>query len=251
MSSPSIAIRNRANAAHSTGPVSPEGKARSAQNALKLGLSIQRHVILDDEDPAEFQALHSDLLRIYGPRTEREETAVQEIAHCQWAFRRFDVAEHAVLNRHPMDPFTHTSIENVASLDYMAVVPTLKDEAQPEWKPLHNLLRYRAHWERRHQRAIADFDRAQSARYREAREQRAEARHQMAEERQRMARERHQLSMARHETAKPRNAASPPASSNPNKTKSEPPSGFVPYSEPTTLQRAPIANIQPTLEASM
>jgi hypothetical protein len=96
MSSPVIVARNRANAAHSTGPSTAQGKARSARNALKLGLSIQRHVILEGEDPAAFQALYADLLRIYDPQCEREELAIQEIAHCRWAFRRFGTAEVSV-----------------------------------------------------------------------------------------------------------------------------------------------------------
>ena len=43
---------NRLNAQKSTGPTSPEGKARSALNALKSGIDAWSHII-PGEDPAE------------------------------------------------------------------------------------------------------------------------------------------------------------------------------------------------------
>ena len=55
---------NRKNARKSTGPKTPEGKARSSRNALKHGL-LARHVIIDDdpnEDPAEFNRILEGLI---------------------------------------------------------------------------------------------------------------------------------------------------------------------------------------------
>ncbi len=246
MSSPAIATRNRANAARSTGPATPQGKARSAKNALKLGLSIQRHVILDGEDPDEFEDLHAELIRAYAPESEREHLAVQEIAHCHWALRRIDAAETNTLSRPPLDPATLAPLDYIPMLHYMAAI-TIDGEPQPEWKPLHNLIRYRAHWERRHQRAVVDFDRAQSARYRAAGEQRAQARHQMAQARHQMAQECHQLAhqhlqpdSQRAQSATVSNNAVPASSPKLMKKRYKVQSGFVSYSEPDTrLQHHP------------
>jgi len=47
---------NRLNAQKSTGPVTPEGKARSSLNALKSGIDAWSHII-PGEDPAELEAL--------------------------------------------------------------------------------------------------------------------------------------------------------------------------------------------------
>ena len=53
---------SRTNGARSRGPKTPEGKARSAQNALKHGMRAQKHVLLPDEDAAEFATLEAALL---------------------------------------------------------------------------------------------------------------------------------------------------------------------------------------------
>ncbi|MHB9026646.1 MAG: hypothetical protein ACYC7E_21145, partial [Armatimonadota bacterium] len=55
---------NRQNAQHSTGPRTPEGKARSSMNALKHGF-FAKEALLPQEDAAEFttfaDALRDDL----------------------------------------------------------------------------------------------------------------------------------------------------------------------------------------------
>jgi hypothetical protein len=48
---------SRINGARSRGPKTPEGKARSSQNALKHGFRVQKHVVLPGEDAAAFQPL--------------------------------------------------------------------------------------------------------------------------------------------------------------------------------------------------
>ena len=57
---------NRLNAQKSTGPTSPEGKARSALNALKSGIDAWSHII-PGEDPAELEALTAAFLQHYRP----------------------------------------------------------------------------------------------------------------------------------------------------------------------------------------
>ena len=50
----------------STGPVTPEGKARSSLNALKSGIDAWSHII-PGEDPAQLEALTEQFLLHYQP----------------------------------------------------------------------------------------------------------------------------------------------------------------------------------------
>jgi hypothetical protein len=65
--SPLRAAASRRNGAKSCGPKAAEGKARSAQNALKHGFRAQKHVVLPDEDAAEFAVLEAALLEELAP----------------------------------------------------------------------------------------------------------------------------------------------------------------------------------------
>ena len=61
---------NRANAKRSTGPTTEPGKARSKMNALKHGLSAKA-VVIEGEDPREFEALRAGLEQDFG-RSDRD-----------------------------------------------------------------------------------------------------------------------------------------------------------------------------------
>jgi hypothetical protein len=61
------AAASRRNGAKSRGPKTPEGQARAAQNALKHGLRARIHVLLPDEDAAEFAALQTPLFEGLAP----------------------------------------------------------------------------------------------------------------------------------------------------------------------------------------
>jgi hypothetical protein len=201
------AATNRANAQHSTGPRTAEGKARSAQNARKHGLSLQRHAVLEHEDPAAYDRLHQELSAIYEPASPREHLALEEIAHCRWALHRFDQAEATLLEYHFAREANPANQENRPipygrGLGYTCIM----ERGEPNQLELPSLLllhRYRTHWDRRHQRALAEFDRARKdhrqqlrdAERREAAARQTEA--QAAAERRRE--ELHQLRLAQAE----------------------------------------------------
>ena len=79
---------NRANSQHSTGPTSARGKARSSQNSFKHGLYSQ-DLIIQGEDPAEFDHLRSTLRDEHQPANTTEEILVDELAQHFWRMRRF------------------------------------------------------------------------------------------------------------------------------------------------------------------
>jgi hypothetical protein len=93
---------NRANAQKSTGPRTPEGKARSRNNAVIHGLRSQQLIINSPhlkEDLAEFHALLDSFVETFNPRNEAERSAVLRIALCIWRQQRATIAENAHIER--------------------------------------------------------------------------------------------------------------------------------------------------------
>jgi hypothetical protein len=78
---------NRRNALLSTGPKTPEGKARSAQNAVRHGI-LSREAVLPEEDRREFLDLLTALEAQFQPATPVQEFLVRELACAQWRLRR-------------------------------------------------------------------------------------------------------------------------------------------------------------------
>ena len=77
----------RKNAKRSTGPRTPEGKARSSQNACKHGL-FARDAVLPDENPEEFLQLIADLEQELEARGDFERRLVHHIAGAEWRMGR-------------------------------------------------------------------------------------------------------------------------------------------------------------------
>jgi hypothetical protein len=78
---------NRLNAQKSTGPRTPEGKSRSAQNALKHGLLAQR-TILVDEDEDQFDDIRRALFEDLSPDGPFEILLVERIVAQYWRLQR-------------------------------------------------------------------------------------------------------------------------------------------------------------------
>ncbi len=79
---------NRRNAQLSTGPRTPEGKARVAQNRTTHALTGQGHTILPGEDADAYNRLLSTLMDEHAPAGETETHQVELLAHNQWRLRR-------------------------------------------------------------------------------------------------------------------------------------------------------------------
>lgn len=78
---------NRANAQLSTGPRTPQGKARSSQNSFKHGL-YSKHLVMPGEDPAELDSLKAGLIAEHQPVNDTESILVNELAEHFWRIRR-------------------------------------------------------------------------------------------------------------------------------------------------------------------
>ena len=103
MSTPAQVAANRRNAENSTGPKTEEGKARSAQNARRHGLTAYDFVI-SGENREEFNSLLSDLTAEHQPSGPTEALLVQQMAQHFWLSQRamalqrieIEIADHRV-----------------------------------------------------------------------------------------------------------------------------------------------------------
>jgi hypothetical protein len=78
---------NRQNASRSTGPRTPEGKARASLNAVRHGL-LARQSVIPEEDRAQFLALLAALHAEHQPLGPQETYLVEQIASAQFRMER-------------------------------------------------------------------------------------------------------------------------------------------------------------------
>jgi hypothetical protein len=87
---------NRANAEHSTGPKTEEGKRIASHNALKTGLT-GRTVLLPTDDLAQYQAHLERIQKRYNPQTDEEQLLADSVAHAEWRLLRVPTLETGIL----------------------------------------------------------------------------------------------------------------------------------------------------------
>ena len=175
--SPDQLAANRANAANSTGPRTPEGKARSSQNARKHGFTATSFAVVRLEDLNEVANLREDLISLYHPVNSQELFALERVALAQQAMLRAARLEAGFLSnclgesldtRGEFRPPSHSQV----------AVETETNQAQERNFRLADgfhrlitqsnsfalLLRYQAQAERQYRRAIEEFDRLKALR---------------------------------------------------------------------------------------
>jgi hypothetical protein len=77
----------RANGAKSKGPITPEGKSKSALNALRHGM-LAGSLVLTSESRAKFDAVLHDYLDEYQPEGRTENDLVEAIVAAKWLQQR-------------------------------------------------------------------------------------------------------------------------------------------------------------------
>ena len=98
------AAASRSNGAKSRGPKTPEGKARSAQNALKHGLRAQRFLVVGNERPREFDALEAALVDELAPEGTLQGLLAGRIARAAWRLERAERIEAELFAREMHSP---------------------------------------------------------------------------------------------------------------------------------------------------
>ena len=91
----------------STGPTSPEGKARSSLNRLTHGCRSEQ-IIINGEDPAEFEFLMDHWFNAYEPQDFVAQGLVEELGKAHWMLKRNEKWLHQIHRRLPLDAWTWT-----------------------------------------------------------------------------------------------------------------------------------------------
>ena len=99
MATPAQIAANRANSKHSTGPVTPEGKAKVAVNRLSHGLAGPFHLLIG-ESPTEFDQLLESLAEEYQPQTPTDFHYLNEAVQNMFRLSRASLLEVEVFEGH-------------------------------------------------------------------------------------------------------------------------------------------------------
>jgi hypothetical protein len=101
--SPARAAASRRNGAKSRGPKTPEGKARSARNALKHGMRAQQCIVLPGERASAFDAFEAALLAELAPQGALQTVLAQRIVAASWRLARAERLEAELFTRNMLD----------------------------------------------------------------------------------------------------------------------------------------------------
>jgi hypothetical protein len=116
MASAAQIIANQANAQHSTGPVTLEGKSRVAKNAIRHGLT-SKHLVIREDEREEFAVFQQSLLDELAPQGAVETITFHELLHAAWNLQRFRRIEAELSASGPED---FMSDENAPAADRLA-----------------------------------------------------------------------------------------------------------------------------------
>jgi hypothetical protein len=145
--------QNRQNAAYSTGPKTPEGKAASSQNRLSHGLCSSA-LLLKGESEADFDQLRHELHQAYKPATAEEQILTDQLVEATWRLNRArrvevqmqrNLMSDAALALRGHEETAETRPELLLSF------ALLNEESEG---PLRRMHRYVTTIERSHQRAV-------------------------------------------------------------------------------------------------
>ena len=148
---------NRANAAKSTGPNTPNGKRNAARNSTRHGI-LSSVVLIEGESRNSFAALLNSLIAEHQPTTPTETALVQKIAVSQWRLQRTWAFESAGINREIRLQSESLATESAADRAMLAF-QTLGDRG----RHLDLMGRYEHRFDRQHHRALLDLARLKEA----------------------------------------------------------------------------------------
>ena len=104
MSTPAQMEANQANAQHSTGPRTAEGKAASATNATKHGFFSKHAVLLNEEEHRQFESLRNSYVYAFNPANIVEVALLDQLVLAAWNIERANRLEAELATTAGIDP---------------------------------------------------------------------------------------------------------------------------------------------------
>jgi hypothetical protein len=150
---------NRANAQHSTGPITAEGRAASSRNALKTGLT-GRTVLLPTDDAAEYTRRLDSALAFHSPESDEEQILVQSLVDIDWRLNRIVSLESGIYAKGTLE-FADAHADQPAA--HRALLIQAEVYLKYE-KPLRNLHIQEARLQRQRAKNLADLKRLKAER---------------------------------------------------------------------------------------
>src|SRR5579862_1415347 len=151
---------SRINGSKSSGPITPEGKARSSRNAIKHGLNSNQ-VVLEHEDRAAFEAMRQSYMERHHPSDQHEADLVETMVSAQWRLNRIVTTEAQLFEKElaVREPEFKKRFNNIEPETKLACA----FEHLAESRALCLLLRYESQINRTYDRAFKQLQALQAA----------------------------------------------------------------------------------------
>jgi hypothetical protein len=147
---------SRANGALSRGPITPEGKAASAQNARTHQLTAAT-VVLTNEDAPVLEDMLATYASHFAPRNPIEADLIEELAVAKWRQRRLWAIESAAIDLE-MDVQQQEVDVKYETIDQPTRLALAYKSLNDHSKLLSNLSRYESRHRRAYEKAVAQLE---------------------------------------------------------------------------------------------
>lgn len=154
----------RENGAKSKGPNTPEGKARSSQNAIKHGFVAYKSFVLDNENLDGFVDLCLDIQQTHNPVGGHENHLAWQIAGIIWRERRLWATEVALLDLE-IDKQTDAIAAEYTHLPAPMRIAKAFQGLTDDSKAMPLLIRYQSRLIRQREGAMANLRALQAERF--------------------------------------------------------------------------------------
>jgi hypothetical protein len=145
---------SRANGAKSRGPKTPEGRERSSQNSLRHGIVARKTILLECEDPNQFQDMLEEFAETYQPGNAVEQDLVDEMLSSRWRSGRLSMIVTSLLDMQMNQQRLQIAPPTTARPDPARPIATAFKSLADESKALALALRYETRLRRIFERAF-------------------------------------------------------------------------------------------------